>query len=141
MIKTFNVGIKSLIVADNKVLLCKKQDQDGLLFWDIPGGRVDGSETIHETLIRELKEEVSSLSNFSIDKLIHAHRLEKDLKDGNGLMLLFYRIIAAPFNVVLSDEHEGYQWFSAEELERIENTSSVRINPGYLHAALSALKK
>lgn len=53
MLKTFYVGVKGVVVVENKALVLKKTDQDGKLFWDIPGGRIDESETIIQTLERE----------------------------------------------------------------------------------------
>ncbi|HZW60779.1 MAG TPA: NUDIX domain-containing protein [Candidatus Babeliales bacterium] len=55
----FYVGIKGVIVNNNKVLLLKSKSKiDDGQFWDLPGGRMESNETIQEALIRELIEEL-----------------------------------------------------------------------------------
>ena len=50
----FQIGIKAIIRnAENQILLLKNKD-----YWDIPGGRIDQSEDIETTLLRELNEEI-----------------------------------------------------------------------------------
>jgi 8-oxo-dGTP diphosphatase len=140
MLKEFYVGVKGVIRAGDKVLILKKKDQLGNYFWDIPGGRIDDSETIEETLHRELKEEIPSLGTYSQGEIISAYRLPKDLKDGLGLLLLFYRIDTEPFDVLFSAEHEEYKWVGAEDIDSLKKDEEVNISPGYLDAVVSCLK-
>lgn len=41
MMKTFYVGVKGVIVKDGKALILK--GGEGRDFWEVPGGRIDGS--------------------------------------------------------------------------------------------------
>lgn len=134
MMKIFNVGVKGLIVKDNKVLLLKRVDtfRDGF-FWDIPGGRIDDEEDPAETLARELREELPSIGGFKIHELVHARRLDRDLKDGQGLFLVYYHVEADDFDIILSDEHVGFSWVNLEDLDSLQE-GSVRIDPGCLQA-------
>ena len=51
-------AVKALICDGDKCLMLK-QNVDGTIFWDLPGGRVEFGENPYEALIREVKEEAS----------------------------------------------------------------------------------
>jgi len=138
MLKKFYIGIKGVIVLNSKVLLMKKLDQEGKVFWDIPGGRMNENEEILDALVREMKEEVPSIGKFEVGKLLSAYKLDRDLKDGYGLMLLFYSIKTDSLDVQISDEHIGYQWFSLEDLDDVDS-SEAYMPEGYLEVARKAV--
>ena len=50
--KTFYVGIKGVIVKDNKVLLLRKNPTNSAEFWEMPGGRIDHNEAIEQGVLR-----------------------------------------------------------------------------------------
>lgn len=59
-------GAFSIITnANNEVLLCKRRDKD---LWNLPGGRVEASESPWDAAIREAREEIGV--DIAIDKLI-----------------------------------------------------------------------
>jgi len=65
--KVFNIGIKGVIIKDNKVLLLRANAATGRKdIWEMPGGRIDKGETITQTLVRELKEEVTGIKNIKM---------------------------------------------------------------------------
>ena len=78
MIKQFNIGVKGVIRVGDKCLVLKRI-RNGNQYWDIPGGRINGEETIEDTLKRELFEELPSLGKYTIGKLLNASRLPNDL--------------------------------------------------------------
>lgn len=49
-----NVGVFSVIIENNKVLLVKRRD---LPLWDLPGGRLESNESFTDCAIRETEEE------------------------------------------------------------------------------------
>lgn len=64
----FRVSLKAVILnKDGHVLVVKEAGRD---WWDIPGGGIDHSETIHEALTRELREEVSIDGNFGYEVIL-----------------------------------------------------------------------
>lgn len=127
MTKDFNVGVKAIIKIDGKCLLLKSEQG----YWDLPGGRINDDETILHALKRELHEELPSMDTYTIGQIVHAHRLTKDLPDSKGLLLLFYLVDAAPFEINLSDEHVGHCWVDEKSVNNIATLES-----GYKEAIL-----
>jgi 8-oxo-dGTP pyrophosphatase MutT (NUDIX family) len=112
--KIFFIGVKGIIVQDGKVLLLKKSGDR--VFWDAPGGRINEGETSNQALLRELQEELPAAKNVTIGKLLHAHVLDRNIKDDIGLNLLFYKVDVTIYDEIrLSDEHSDYKWMAFDE--------------------------
>lgn len=58
----YRVSIKALIKNSKGEVLVVKEHQDK---WELPGGRLDQGETIHDCLKRELKEELNITNEFT----------------------------------------------------------------------------
>lgn len=117
-IQRFNVGVKAAIIKDNKLLLVKHATKG---FWDVPGGRIDGDESIQETLRRELAEELPGSTVDGIAKAVCAYRVP-DLRfdDGSGLVLLVYRAdVTVPDELPVSSEHSEAKWATYDEAMEI----------------------
>jgi len=50
------IRVAAVIVKDGQVLLVR-HEKDGQTYWLLPGGGVDAGETLHEALVREVREE------------------------------------------------------------------------------------
>jgi 8-oxo-dGTP diphosphatase len=137
MIKDCHVGVKGVIRVGDKCLVLRRNDGT-LTYWDAPGGRVDDDESLTETLTRELSEELPCLKNYQIGKVVDAYRLGKNIKDGRGLVFIFYRVDAEPFEVELTDVHEGYVWVTKDDVSQLL-TSEPNIEQGYYDAIVAAL--
>ncbi len=111
--KLFNVGIKAIIKRDDKVLIVHSTED----YWEVPGGRMDGNETIEQALQRELKEELLNIESSQMHELLHAVRVHKDIKENVSLVLIFYRVTAEfrGEEPELSDEHDEYKWVTKDE--------------------------
>jgi len=124
--QTFNIGVKALILQDNRLMLLKRRDHNA---WEMPGGRINVGEEIEETLLRELAEELPGLGPFAVGGIIHAQPTEFTLPNGNRLMLLFLAVHAKlrlPAEVILSAEHEAMTWLTAAEFEGLKLQPQVR---------------
>lgn len=118
--KTFFVGVKGLIIKDDKVLLFWRSN-GAREHWDIPGGRIDGDDAIHETLLREVKEELPNAGEVAIGQLLTAQRLPHNIRNDIGLTLLIYEIkVDLPEVIELSDEHDFCRWMTFEEAAKKE---------------------
>jgi 8-oxo-dGTP diphosphatase len=137
MIKQCHVGVKGVVCVDDRCLLLQRKSGDSF-HWDIPGGRIDDNETIEETLKRELAEELPSLKNYSVGELLHACRLSHDIEGGTGLILIFYKINAEPFEVALSEEHQDYRWLNKTEISEL--LKKPIIEQGYYEALKKAFE-
>lgn len=119
--KTFFVGIKGVIINEDKVLLVKaNRELEGRAHWEVPGGRIDDDEAIEQALRRELKEEVTNITAVEVHEILHSHRVPKDVKDDVSLVLIFYRVTADfDGDPVLSEEHTDFKWVTLKEAEEM----------------------
>ncbi len=129
--KTFYVGIKGVIVKDGKVLILRANKAIGRRdIWEMPGGRIDGDETIEQALRRELKEELPNIKNIKIYEILHAHRLPWDIDGDKSLVLIFYRV-RADFDgePKFSDEHVDIRW--------VDIDTALQLTQEHTHPAIT----
>src|SRR5690349_19422296 len=124
--RLFQIGIKGLITDDaGKILLVKLPAwKDRPSCWDLPGGRMDEGEDFHQTLARELREEIDCeyVGEPEFVKVVVSN-VTVPLEDMEvGLVLMAYHVSLAPGSVItLNDYETDYDWFdpaaAAKELE------------------------
>ena len=109
--KKINVAA-AIITKNNKYFIAKRNKNKHLGgFYEFPGGKQDKNETLQETVIREIKEELD-VNIFVGDKLGEEHY--KDEKINVHLHYFFCTIISG--DIVLK-EHEDSAWVSKEEFK------------------------
>lgn len=138
MIKNCNVGVKGLVCVKDKCLVVLKGIGTAS-YWDIPGGRIDDDESLEETLKRELSEELPSLTTYTVSDVVGAYRLSRNIHGDKGLVLIFYKVEAQPFEVELSSEHDDYLWVTKETLPRLLESGHT-VEKGYYEAIAKVLK-
>ncbi len=115
----FQVGVKILIQnKEGKFLLLKRNPQiypGARGGWDIPGGRIIPGVSLLENLSRELKEE-TGLDLEGEPQLIGAQDIF--VGDKKHIIRLTY-IGKAKGEVVLSEEHTDFDWFTKEEIQKL----------------------
>jgi 8-oxo-dGTP pyrophosphatase MutT (NUDIX family) len=129
--KTFYVGIKGVIVNDDKVLIVKGTAERD--FWEVPGGRIDGDETIEQALHRELREELPNIKSIVLHKILDAYRVPKDIDGDTSLVLVFYKV-SADFDgePQVSEEHSESKWASkSEALDLVHESCKTAIRMAF----------
>ncbi len=112
--KKINVAA-AIITKNNKYFIAKRNKNKHLGgFYEFPGGKQDKNETLQETVIREIKEELD-VNVFVGDKLGEEHY--KDEKINVHLHYFFCTIVSG--DIVLK-EHEDSAWVSKEEFKNYE---------------------
>lgn len=121
------VAAKAVIEHEGKILILRESNRyaDGTETgnYDFPGGRIDPEETLEQALLREVAEETGML----IEKgdLFHVYENFVDIQGEDTHIVRLYFICASMLpDVVLSDDHDDYQWIDPSEHQRwslIEN--------------------
>jgi len=104
----FPISIKAIIIDDNKVLCLKNERNE----WDFPGGKINFSEDVEESLRREVKEE----TNLNIKNLNILKPLNLNFNDVSVFVLLYKAEISCDFPILISYEHSEYNFFSKSEI-------------------------
>jgi len=127
MEQKFHVGVKALILnEDNQILLLRanpKEMSNKLEHWDLPGGRIEGNDSIEATLVKEVEEE---LGTRDIEIIEHFDTFISNFKipveDGSvSLMLIVYKCKLSDNNMKfkLSSENLEYKWVSIDEAKEL----------------------
>ena len=112
--KKINVAA-AIITKDNKFFIAKRNKNKHLGgFYEFPGGKQDVNETLQQTVIREIKEELNIHVQVG-NKLGEEHY--KDDKINVHLHYFFCKIISGD---IILNEHEDSAWVSKEEFKNYE---------------------
>ncbi len=77
--------------------------------WSLPGGKLEVTESLMETIERECTEEMGFMPEY-----IKIIPIEKFTSDGNYFVYhTFYCIVEKEFLPVLNHEHTGYAWINS----------------------------
>ena len=107
--KKVNVSA-AVIVKDNKYFIAKRNKDKHLGgYFEFPGGKQDDNETLEQTVIREIKEELNV--DITVDRKLGEEHYS-DEKINVHLHYFFCTIIKG--DIVLK-EHEEAAWVSKEE--------------------------
>ena len=113
-----------IILQDNRILLMK-YNYNGQDLFGLPGGNPDDGETLAQTLVRELQEELNLI--VEVDKLALIGEVILEGKKKSTLHCVFWgRIISG--SPEANPEHttaSGYVWLDADELDTISMYPNV----------------
>lgn len=118
------IGAFAIITDEaQRVLLCHRTDRD---MWNLPGGRVEESESPWEAVIREVEEEVGL--SVSITKLLGVYAVP----DRQSIAFAFLCSVLGG-QLRLSDEADNIQWFDRSGLPTNTLPRHVeRVNDAFL---------
>lgn len=139
---SFHIGAKALIFNnENKVLLLERDHPIKKIYWDIPGGRVQKDESIRETLLRELREEIGLETSEAFHPFgMFLTDIRIPVQDGSvGLIFSIFKChLSNKFSPILSKEHINFEWLdplhASDRLKKqyssefIEKLNSLQIN-------------
>ena len=123
--QTFGVATKAMIIKDNKLLILYKSKEEAKEWVsakiandsnyearrDLPGGRLAFGEEPKAALAREIDEEVGLKV-----EILRPLDVWHMIKDQYQLVGINYLCVWKAGEVVLSDEHEAYEWLTKEAL-------------------------
>lgn len=117
--------VAGVIVRENRILLAQRPPTRDFAFsWECSGGKVDGNESHHGALRRELKEELDlSVGHISEQALWSGWSRREN---GDPVFLLFYRVISFE-GVVHPREGQGWGWFTKHEFRGLGLTPGNRL--------------
>jgi 8-oxo-dGTP diphosphatase len=115
MKKIKNNVVTAIIKKDNCYHIAKRNRNKYMgLKWELPGGKVEGSETFKEALSREILEEL----NVSIT--IHNKIAEEKYKDDEIDIVLHYFICTLSQGELILSEHEEMEWAVKEDFDQYD---------------------
>lgn len=111
-----HVAAKALIYDERDRVLLVHKISDPDEFWTPPGGRVNKGESLGDTLVREVKEEI----NLDVDtwRLVHAEMLppERCKLEGGGVFIFYKAWVEDIRKIKLGPELDEYQWFEVDDI-------------------------
>lgn len=134
----YQVGVKALVTdSEGKILLLKAAKGFHDAHWDLPGGRIEDTQTPDEALRREIEEEIgiAEVSNIKFHSgCISNFEMHFDELGTIGLVLMAYELkIPDSESIQLSDEHTDYEWVDRSELpERLKEKYPKEFTDGLL---------
>lgn len=116
-----------IIDPDNKYLLMHRSDHPTFgIDPDLPGGTLEGDETLLETMLREVKEEAGV--NINANNVIEVYSGTEYSAHGTHYAL-FIAKLKTRSKIKMSWEHSSYEWLERDKfLQKAE-----RANDTYMH--------
>jgi 8-oxo-dGTP pyrophosphatase MutT (NUDIX family) len=118
MVENFVVQKTVVCHDDGTYLILRRSSTDTHkpLEWDLPGGLLDPGETLESGAMREVVEEIGSTIAISHlqPRYSQAHMTVVKDKKRNYFMIIYAARVENK-NVVLSHEHDFYEWVDAAE--------------------------
>ena len=123
MVEKVKLSVCGLIVYNGTVLIVKRSDNDDFLpgIWEFPGGGVEKNESLKQTLIRELQEEIQTDVSTANIKMIG---ISEEFSDGEkferDIQFNYEIVFSEKPNITLSSEHSDFDWINKCD-ERIDD--------------------
>ena len=114
----FPVSVKGVIIRGGKVILLRNERDE----WELPGGKLELSESPERCLAREISEE---LRLEVVPESILSPWIYTIVPGVNVLILTYGCLESSRDEAVLSDEHKALRWFPLAEID------ALRMPEGY----------
>lgn len=112
-----------VIIRDGRILMGQRPKNKKFPFtWECPGGKVEGDESHHDAIRRELFEELTIKVGSISERCIWSGQIN----EGSSFYLHFYLVTS--FNgVVTPREGQGFGWFTPEEMKLLVTTPGNKL--------------
>ena len=109
--------VAALITKGNKFLIAQRSKGELAGFWEFPGGKVELGETLHETIIREIKEElgIEILTRDIVSQFMHEYSFATI-----DLALIHCRMKDLNQEIESDGSHKDFKWISLEYAKLFE---------------------
>jgi 8-oxo-dGTP diphosphatase len=121
-----HLAVSAAIIRDGKVLIVRRARPPANGLFTLPGGGVEAGETLHEAIIREVREE----TGLAIEPLGLAGHREVIARDRDGKVERHFVIL--PFaarwlggDVVLNEELAEAHWLAPAALDGLATTDGL----------------
>lgn len=106
----FPVSVKGVVIREGRVILLRNERDE----WELPGGKLEVSESPEACLAREMAEELGL--DVQPESLIASWVYT--IVPGVDVLVVTYGCSEASHNeAVMSDEHKELRWFSLEDID------------------------
>jgi len=120
------LAVSAAVVRDGKVLLVRRARKPALNFYTLPGGAVEIGETLHDAVIREVREE----TQLTIEPVALAGHREAIMRDDQGRVERHFVILSFAARwlsgePVLNEELDDARWLAPAELSELRTTEGL----------------
>lgn len=126
MEQKLRLGALALIIKDNKIIMGKKAHRPGHFLsdaWHFPGGKAEEGETPEQTIVREMKEELSM--NVKIIKKLCDYELTINGVTGTNAVF----ICESDDEPIANDDIVDARYFTVNEVREIHNHATFEKLP------------
>jgi ADP-ribose pyrophosphatase YjhB (NUDIX family) len=120
------LAVSAAIIRDGRILIVRRARPPAHGLFTLPGGGVEVGETLHEAVIREVREETA----LTVEPLALAGYREAIARDRDGTVERHFVIL--PFaarwiagDVALNEELAEARWLSPDELAGLKTTEGL----------------
>jgi 8-oxo-dGTP diphosphatase len=138
-VSVVETAVGAVVLHDGQMLLVRRGNEPSEGTWAVPGGRVEYGETLHEAVVREVREETGV--DVAVDRFLGFVERLGDAPEGGGdsphfVILDFSAVPLEPSPVpVAGDDALEAAWFDVEdvaELELAEGLADFLIDVGVI---------
>ena len=120
------LAVSAAIVRDGKVLVVRRARKPALNLYTLPGGAVETGETLHEAVVREVREE----TQLRIEPVALAGHREAIMRDDQGRVERHFVILSFAARwlagePVLNEELDDARWLAPAELSGLRTTEGL----------------
>jgi 8-oxo-dGTP diphosphatase len=119
------VAVGIIAVDGERILLVRRGHGPGAGFWSLPGGHVEGGETLHEAVVREMAEETGL--ECVVDRfLAHGERFGDDPEPFHFVFLDYVVTVLDPErDPVAGDDAAEARWVPFDEVGELRLVSNM----------------